>query len=76
MRFSSFAGVAMIVVALFLAFNRVALAGRTISEGDVSITERDERKEGRLLTIGVVIGILGVAVVVAGAGGPKNRDAQ
>jgi hypothetical protein len=76
MRITTVIGVAMILVALFLALGRASLAGHTISEGDVSITERDERKEGRLLMIGVLVGVLGVAVLVAGAGGTRSRDPQ
>ena len=71
-------GTMAVAVALLLIFGRTTLAGKTITQGDVAIIERDELWEERLYLIGGLLGGLGIVVVfvgVAGTRSTRSRDA-
>lgn len=74
MRPSLVIGLLLIVAGLFLALARIPLAGKTITVGEISLTERDEAGEQRLLLIGGLIGGVGLIVIVAGT--PSSRSGQ
>ena len=67
MKISSFVGGALLVVASFLILDRATLAGNTVRDGDVTLTERDEAGERRLIMIGGAMGGLGLFILVAGS---------
>jgi hypothetical protein len=65
-------GMAAIMAALFIIFDRTALAGRTITQGEVAVTERDETKEERLFVVGGVLGGLGIVTLIVAVLGTRS----
>lgn len=76
MRYYLFIGTVALLTALSLIFGRETLAGKTITQGDVAITERDELWEERLYVIGGVLGGLGLVVIFIGVAGTKSTKSR
>ncbi len=77
MKFALLFGSFALLTALTLILGRATLAGKTITQGDVAITERNELWEQRLYLIGVILGGLGIVVIfgsVAGIKSTRSRD--
>ena len=69
-------GAITVLVALLLIFGRTTLAGKTITQGDIAVTERDEIWEERLYLIGGLLGGLGIIVMFAGVAGIRTRRSR
>lgn len=76
LKVSLFVGSLTLLIALLLIFGRTTLAGKTITQGDVTITERNELWEERLYLIGGMLGGLGFLVLLAGVAGIKTSRAR
>ena len=69
-------GTVALLTAMLLIFGRTTLAGKTVTEGDVAITERDELWEERLYLFGGMLGAVGIIVIIAGVAGAKSTQSR
>ena len=76
MRLSLWFGIVSLLVAVLLIFGRVTLAGKTITQGEVSVTERNELWEERLYLMGGILGGLGIIVMFIGVAGVKSTRSR
>ena len=77
MRLSFVIGTIVFLTAVFMVIGRRTLAGKTVNEGDVSVTERNLPWENRLYVIGGGMGALGIVIILFGATrieGSKSSD--
>lgn len=72
MKFTLWFGSLALLTAMTLIFGRATLAGKTNTQGDVVITERNELWEERLYLIGVMLGGMGIVVIFASVAGIKS----
>ena len=76
MRLSLWFGTVSLLVAVLLIFGRVTLAGKTITQGELSVTERNELWEERLYLMGGILGGLGIIVMFIGVAGVKSTRSR
>ena len=76
MRLSLWFGTAALLVGLVLIFGRATLAGKSITQGEVSVTERNELWEERLYLTGGMLGGLGIIVIFIGVAGVKSTKSR
>ena len=66
MRLSFVVGTIVFLAAVFMVIGRKTLAGKTVNQGDVSVTERNLPGEHRLYVIGGGLGALGIIILFVG----------
>ena len=66
MRLYGVIGTIVFLAAVFMVMGRKTLAGKTVNEGDVSVTERNLPEEHRLYVIGGGLGALGIIILFVG----------
>ncbi len=77
MRLSFVIGTIVFLAAVFMVIGRKTLAGKTVNQGDVRVTERNLPVEHRLYVIGGGLGALGIIIIFFGATrieGSKSSD--